>query len=423
MQRLVSLLVFLLLVGGCERVVEVETGYEAELAVKSTFYPNQTAWTAHVHRTVPLAERDVSADTAWITNATVRVLKGSGETVAQLHHQERGRYVGEGSAPQAGETYELRVDAPGLDPVRARSRVPEPISGLNGSFLDSTGTVTDWRGERATATYRLHFKDPAHQKDYYRLTMLQRPSLYFALQFTSPHPAFPRESLREIIRSDGVDRRRHAGVAFSDHTFAGSRFEARLRFLRAPVYDYRVRLDVLSSELFRYRKSKATQREEGENPFAEPPVLYSNIEGGAGIFAGFITQWTEGVVLKEITPRFLADRYEGSNLSYPYSAYEGRRSFNVLGKGGAFNLRLDPDGTASGELVVPANAHPDGKRVDHQLSGTYQVDKGLITFQFGEGTFISEKKWLLDTSRYPEYQVLRTRPQANSISASLERKR
>ena len=48
-----------------------------------------------------------------------------------------------------------------------------------------------------------------------------------------------------------------------------------------------VYLNSLSKEFYKYALSFSEQIETGDNPFTEPVKVYSNIENGLGVFAGY----------------------------------------------------------------------------------------------------------------------------------------
>ncbi|MDV7393939.1 DUF4249 family protein, partial [Arthrospira platensis SPKY1] len=52
--------------------------------------------------------------------------------------------------------------------------------------------------------------------------------------------------------------------------------------------DLEIELRSVSPEYFNYHRSLARQYQASPDPFSEPVILYSNIEGGQGIFAGFV---------------------------------------------------------------------------------------------------------------------------------------
>ncbi len=79
---------------------------------------------------------------------------------------------------------------------------------------------------------------------------------------------------------------------FRDALFAGTTREIPLDLLlfdtgeaeQDPVV---VTLAVLDDDYVRYQQTLALQDVTGDNPFAEPVRIHSNVEGGLGVFAGY----------------------------------------------------------------------------------------------------------------------------------------
>ena len=46
-------------------------------------------------------------------------------------------------------------------------------------------------------------------------------------------------------------------------------------------------LSTLSEDFYRYKKTFRAQQVNGDNPFAQPAQIYTNVQNGLGIFAGY----------------------------------------------------------------------------------------------------------------------------------------
>jgi hypothetical protein len=87
-------------------------------------------------------------------------------------------------------------------------------------------------------------------------------------------------------------------IIFDDQTFEGQNFELRLevgdfygeRDSNTPKTVYYVVLLNLSKEYFQFLKSLYIQQYNSGDPFSEPSPIYSNIENGYGVFAGYSAQ-------------------------------------------------------------------------------------------------------------------------------------
>jgi hypothetical protein len=90
--------------------------------------------------------------------------------------------------------------------------------------------------------------------------------------------------------SQGVLYQPQNGVYFSNGKFQGRRktfdFYVEEQYV-SPQFDLKVRFLTLSRDFFEFATSYQKQKNNSNNPFAEPTQVYSNIESGLGIFAGF----------------------------------------------------------------------------------------------------------------------------------------
>lgn len=224
-----------------------------------------------------------------------------------------------GYIPKAGDKMELKVATPGYDEVTAATTVPNPPC-IDTVFM--TGTLSE---EEQTIDCKVHvvIDDPANETNYYSLRLefayvqtidtvingndtivnyvdSSGGKLYFSVDDPLLQTA-STTAIDVVIGGTEVD-----AFVFSDEMFDGTRHDITLstyRYLYSPYYandakqrlvsrQFKVRAVVqsLSEEIYRYRRSK-----QGSNPldgieiFSEPVQIFSNIEGGIGIFGAVNT--------------------------------------------------------------------------------------------------------------------------------------
>ena len=367
---------------GCETLIDAsqETGPDL-LAVQGVFNPAQSAWRVEVQPVLPLGSTAQSQFS--LSEADVTIWQ-EGNIIARLAHVERGLYEGDGPTPEPGRRYRLEVELDGYPSLSAESIVPVRVNDVHVAFQDSSG----FSGSAVTgdalpsATLNLKFQDDAELVNHYQVRIVEKNGVSEERFFESQHPSFPRENLREIISSDGVDRPVFLNPVFTDELFSGEVFDADLNIIRSPTFAYRVLLRHMSEELYRFSLSQALLGLDEENPFAEPVITYSNVEGGIGIFAGYVDQEAPPVVLDEITPERLAGRYTAVNFQYV-------PNMDVLRAGGTLELQFEPNGMFTGQVLIPAQISPDGTEVSDQINGQYTITEGLITFMAEQDLFLN----------------------------------
>lgn len=288
----------MVLLSACETAIEIDPpDYDSELAIISKFSPD-SVWSARVTKTLPLGSLGDTTH-AFLTDATVMVYR-EGSIVARLIHAggEDGWYVSSQlRKPMANISYRIVVEAPGLRSVSAISMAPAPpvIPDAEISRLDATDVFED-------SGYVVSF------------SLENRPGLnYYSfgifLGFPLGGPTYrvrglpmrhdnPRWfcSFSDVLNPVSVD----AGDD-NDCPFGVSSD----RFVDDSVFDFDIKVQIpsdlenleevtlilfvtaLSPEYVEYHGSIEDQEEFGG--FGEPANVYTNLEGGRGIFAGYST--------------------------------------------------------------------------------------------------------------------------------------
>ena len=294
-----------LLLVGCDFEVTVPIDVpELEPALVVYAFPSpDSAWAVRVGRTRPLSERAAGPR---VENAEVRLYE-DGALVETLVYDGGDPDGPDPSAfeplavyrsaaglrPRVGPTYRVEVTAPGLPPASGETRLPDP----------PVATVSDAPAPGPPGSQRRRLRvtlDDPTGEDVYELALLSRiryegfPDAPEQFRFfSSPSPSF--RSGYEILDVDvagGVDTDFCCGVVFRDRLFDGRRTAFEITydaFFSNP--DAEETLSVLmirvSPEYADHEIRRAQQRENVDNPFAEPSPLYSNVQGGHGVVAGF----------------------------------------------------------------------------------------------------------------------------------------
>lgn len=277
---------------GCDSLIDLNVqGGDPQPAVYGFFNPD-SAWTVSVYRTAGLAEA-VPAEALAIEGATVTVT--SEDRVDTLQAVAPGRYAQPSAGPTVGAEYVLDIAAPGFPPVRARDRVPErPDASLQWERVDAERP--DQAGFRLSLTLR-----DAPGPHYYRIGVYWYVPpdrrldgiAWKPTSFTSSDPVL-RSSPATVGGLVLEGEQRSFDVAYlNDALFDG---EARTFTLDAVVYldrpgaplpEMRVVVTSMSAAYFEYHRRLELQRLNDDDPLADPVGLYTNVEGGVGIFGAY----------------------------------------------------------------------------------------------------------------------------------------
>lgn len=286
------------LLAACETVVEVEQPPHEPQLVPAGFFTPDSAWVVRVSRSVAFTD---TLQPGYVDSAMVEVWS-EGRRMAQLPQVRPGTYVATGQGAVPGKTYTLRVAAPGYPATEGHDALPPPpqIASFRDTLIRGSADVP---ARRRMLHIELTVDDPPGESFYglqvYQLrlvrdrqsgtTQLLTPTLF---PFESDDPALG-ESPLDVL---DTDKTRYREAFFSDALFDGERrtldFEIQYD-APPPGADRRIRRAFVvlfisaSEDFYRYWKTAGEQLVTGENPFAEPLRVHSNMSGGLGIFAGF----------------------------------------------------------------------------------------------------------------------------------------
>jgi hypothetical protein len=191
----------------------------------------------------------------------------------------------------AGRTYTLTVSAPGYPPASARCTIPAavPTTELR---IDSTERQQGFgSGRRYTA--RLGWRDPAGVANYYRVVGSQT----FDVRYTIGQGAtrrdtvvkqeatsFPRDGASRLLTDQNRDGQALQSPVFESFTNFYFGPDASGSPINLVV---RMMLSNCEPAMYRFLEGVERQRNQGDNPFAEPVLIPSNISGGLGCFGGY----------------------------------------------------------------------------------------------------------------------------------------
>jgi hypothetical protein len=241
----------------------------------------------------------------FLNNATIVVYE-NGEFKDSLKYSEvrnlgdfflvPNNYSSKQIIPATGNEYKIVVSSPGKPEAKASITIPSfvEIEKVDTSRIKIIKTE-EWQSDEAMIC-DVAFTDPANEKNFYLFYVYHSQNddkagiLNYNLTFNDP-----------IIEEELDHGSQPFGVAFSDKSINGSRHQFRVILdgnifklhnydLYSPfkVYERKVyfRLYTVTEDYFKYIQSLNLFFKNYKNPLAEPTQVYSNVEGGYGIFAG-----------------------------------------------------------------------------------------------------------------------------------------
>ncbi len=240
-----------------------------------------------------------NAPTQYIGDATVQLYLNGTLLPVDRVNEEEGRYYFD-VRPQPGDSLYLSVVA-GDKAVVAGTRVPRvPQIEFVGYTTDTTiDSYSDeyYSYNDTTVTYHMRFRlHDAAEENFYQFSVQMYDEFYTAYQdnmyFSSSSPYFYEMDALEVIEGgDGTFYGNY--VLFDDALFNGKEMEFSISYDRwnsSGYFDptmpmFRVALQSYSKECYRYKKTAPAAGDDFGGLFTEPVQVYSNVEGGIGVFA------------------------------------------------------------------------------------------------------------------------------------------
>lgn len=240
---------------------------------------------------------------------------------------ENGAYQDTLIKIKAGASYRLEVSCEGFKTAKCETTVPLPvdISGVEGEFENFQRGNND---SYFRVNAKVKINDPANEENFYELNIFPyygvelaslklqtngyggsyygnygssyrlnldsiQPTDTIVLQscymnhFYSIDPVLTSTDIVDVLESEFI-----AENYFSDELFEGREYtlsfwvetNQQIYTELGEYYAVNVSLDNLSKELYKFYNSVEQQGLAIDNPFAEPVPVYSNVEGGLGIF-------------------------------------------------------------------------------------------------------------------------------------------
>ena len=297
----------LFILSACEQVIEPDLPEHTPRLVLQAFFTPDSTWVAFVGRSAGMLEAMPEREMA-VADAEVELLAGD-RVIDELEFFQQERvYVWEKGTLQAGEPYSLRVAAPGFAAIEATDAIPRPVPTAIVSYRTHTSARSESR-IKGDMSIKLEIQDPPGETNYYQIRMFA----FFRSEFRTLDDEFDLFSIRyegsfstqdpSIIADNTADEPfsgDFSGTApfFKDTLFDGQTHEIELSSnYNAPEQTrFYVHVLHLSETYYEYLKSARFHEFTQDNPFAEPMSVYSNVENGYGIFAGYSSQTFELVL-------------------------------------------------------------------------------------------------------------------------------
>ncbi len=265
MNRYIKLIALTLPLGfsACEKDADVELPVvESKLVISSFISPEDTIVKVGVTISQPLYNNSNSNQYSAVSYATVQITNGTTVQTMAYNADENYYFVSAAIFPiTVGTTYNLTVSTPDGKNANASTSIP-----AQNATLIYTAEAVNNQSDGDTYAFRTEWNDTPGAEDYYRLVYYDR----FVYNFDTIYQEAFSNNFSDKDK-DGTTMKEQ----FEIYAYSGAGFSnGELHLIHA------------SKEYYLYHK-KLTEAAFSGGPFSEPVQMYSNINGGYGVFAGY----------------------------------------------------------------------------------------------------------------------------------------
>jgi len=270
--KYLTIVSFSFFLAACEKTVtDVDIPQqEQKLVVHAYISPEDTLIKVNVSVSYPLWTSTNYTNFDAINNAHVELFNNGSSVVLSFNNEKQAYTMSASQFPIIeGQNYTLKVSTPDGKKVESNCTVPVKNEQF---FLISTDTLVDeWGGKKIR--FKVKIIDLVGAGHYYRLggTAL---STYIENQTDTFYESiYPKNN----------------GEYFTDQNADGAEFLSELNFWIDEYYMQTVKLTfyLLTIDVNYYHYHKSLSNYTGDNPFAEPTIIYSNIKDGLGVFGAY----------------------------------------------------------------------------------------------------------------------------------------
>lgn len=276
-----------LLLGACTLTVVIDLPEQEPKAVINAFFSPDSSWRVQITKSRGMY------DTGWqfspVSNAQVSLMKNGQFDQQLMYDAGKGYFFSNQQKPEVGAAYRIEVSAPGIvDTAVASDTVPVMVQ-IQNLVVNRNVSVTP-EGDTLSEV-KFSIDDPAGA-NYYGLELLTfnstSPGNFWDICYQSNDPVLNSGNnwLQVGLGDNSICNR----VYFSDDLIDGKTHQ--FSFM---VSEYELNLSdglmmvlfSVSKSYFTYSLTRDLQMNTQGNPFAEPVLVYDNVQNGLGIFAAY----------------------------------------------------------------------------------------------------------------------------------------
>jgi len=273
--QLLLLVVFIQMISGCEKTISVDVGLIKPRLVVNSILDKDSIIRVQLSKSKSMMDSTQSIDR--VNDATVKIFQDN--VLKQTLTKGINGIYSSTIKPIVASDYRIEIDNTVFGHVETKAMIPlapNPITAVQTTEL-TPGSAPQY------IKFKIGLKDEGVASEYYYLRA-------FLIKKNFAPGANSKYVIACRLGSDDnivvVDDQTLMGVVFNNASFVKSNYELIVYTNTRITTDYNLwfELSGISSDYYKYLVSIIMQNNAGNNPFAEPISIKSNIINGTGIF-------------------------------------------------------------------------------------------------------------------------------------------
>jgi hypothetical protein len=284
-KKLYLVLTLLIVLIACEKTVYIDIPDKGRMITINSLFNPDSLLKVSVSKSCYILNNDIQV----IENATVEVYE-NGNIINTLPYLNNGLYKSTTQKPSSGDRYKIKVTVPGMGTAETESYIPPETNIIS---IDTASVIrTDIDGYRyEQLEFRVKFKDNPDENNYY---LLEPNRINICTYDDYERDTIISDTLQNIMDFESndpsvVEDLWGEGLLFNDNLFNGNTYEFVFS-VEKYFYDTTsicINLISISEDYFKYLATCYKHMDANWDPFMEKISVYSNVEGGVGIFGGY----------------------------------------------------------------------------------------------------------------------------------------
>jgi len=296
-KKLYLVLTLLIVLIACEKTVYIDIPDKGrKITINSLFNPDSLLKVS-VSKSCYILDNDIQA----IENATVEIYENA-NLINTLPYLNNGLYKSTTQKPSSGDRYRIKVTVPGMGTAETECYIPPETNII--SIDTASVSKTDIDGyKNEQLEFRVKFRDNPDENNYY---ILAPKEIYIYSYENYEGDTIIKDTMQHTMGYESndpsiVEDLWGTGMLFNDNLFNGNTYEF---VFSAGKYFYDttlicINLKSISEGYFKYLATCYKHMDANWDPFMEKISVYTNVEGGVGIFGGYSLATDTIVVYRE----------------------------------------------------------------------------------------------------------------------------